>query len=63
MVWCYLQWVADAARLTVNHYFPLLDDLLVAIYLQVREVPLFRHLAYLSLLSLELLIKHLYVVL
>jgi hypothetical protein len=43
-------------------YFPLLDDLLVVIYLEVWEVPLFRHLAYMSLLSLEFLVQPFHVV-
>jgi hypothetical protein len=32
MSWCYLQWGAAARPLGNELYFPLMDDLLVAIY-------------------------------
>jgi hypothetical protein len=42
----------------IDVYFPLPDDLLVAIYPEVREVPLLRHLEHLILLSLDLGANH-----
>jgi hypothetical protein len=43
-------------------FISLSNDLLVAIYLEVREVPLLCQLVYLSLLLLELLVQPLHVV-
>jgi hypothetical protein len=40
----------------IDLYFSLLDDLLEAIFPEVREVPLLRHLEHMIFLSLDLLV-------
>jgi hypothetical protein len=46
----------------IDVYFPLPDNILVAIYLDVWEVPFLRHLEHLILLSLDLLVQLLHVI-
>jgi hypothetical protein len=45
----------------IDIYFPLLDDLLMAIYPEVQEVPLLHHLEHL-ILSLDLLVQLLHLI-